>query len=155
MLHEKLNLVSLFGVKQTQLVSQGSVRGHSFLTKMLPTDRRFTLLAETERRVFCRGNSLQTPHHRHTMQKDLLPPAGQRKELQRHSVALYADLHSPLRTVHLLLLSEATLVLLQQADAFLIAALQRTNHSSANDLTSCVQTAFHTRTRTPLEAADH
>lgn len=83
------------------------------------------------------------------MQKDLLPPAGQQQELQGHSVALYADLHGSLRAVDFLLLCKATLVLLQQAEAFLIAALQRTNHSSANDLTSCVQTAFHTRIRLP------
>ncbi len=74
------------------------------------------------------------------MQKDLLPPTGQQQELQGHPVSLYADLDSSLRAVHFPLLSKATLVLLQQADAFLIAALQRTNHSSANDLTSCVQT---------------
>ncbi len=73
------------------------------------------------------------------MQKDLLPPTGQQQELQGHSVSLYADLDSSLRALHFLQLSEAALVLLQQADAFLIAALQRTNHSSGNDLPSCVQ----------------
>ena len=71
----------------------------------------------------------------HTMQTDLLPPAGERQELQRHPVSLYADLHGSLRPPHFPLLSEAALVLLQQADGFLTAALQRTNHSSAPDLT--------------------
>lgn len=80
------------------------------------------------------------------MHKDLLPPTGQQQELQGHSVSLYADLDSSLRTAHFPLLCKATLVLLQQADAFLIA-LQRTNHSSAEHLTSCVQTALHTRIR--------
>lgn len=72
--------------------------------------------------------SRPAPHH-----ADLLPPAGQQQELQGHSVALYADLHGSLRPLHFLLLCKAPLVLLQQADGFLIAALQRTNHSSAPD----------------------
>lgn len=79
------------------------------------------------------------------MQKDLLPPTGQQQDLQGHSVSLYADLDGSLQPLHFLQLSKATLVLLQQADAFLIAALQRTNHSSANDLTSCAQSDFHWR----------
>lgn len=62
---------------------------------------------------------------------DLLPPTGQRQQLQGHSVSLYADLDSSLWAAHFPLLCKATLVLLQQADAFLIPALQRTNHSSA------------------------
>lgn len=70
--------------------------------------------------------------------QDLLPPAGHQQELQGHPVPLYADLDCPLWPFHFLLLSKATLVLLQQAEAFLIGVLQRTNHSTAHDLTSCV-----------------
>lgn len=57
-------------------------------------------------------------------------------ELQRHSVSLYADLHSSLRPPQFSLLGETPFVLLQQADGLLTAALQRTNHSSAPDLTA-------------------
>lgn len=69
------------------------------------------------------------------MQTDLLPPAGEQQELQWHPVPLYADLHGSLRPPQLPLLGEAPLVLLQQADGFLITALQRTNQSSAAHLT--------------------
>lgn len=72
----------------------------------------------------------------------LTAPYRRRQQLQRHSVALDADLHGSLRAVDLLLLCKATLVFLQQAQAFLIA-LQRTNHSAANDLTSCVHSLQH------------
>lgn len=57
-------------------------------------------------------------------------------ELQGHSVSLYADLHSSLRPPQFSLLGETPFVLLQQADGLLTAALQRTNHSSAPDLTA-------------------
>lgn len=57
-------------------------------------------------------------------------------ELQGHSVSLYADLHSSLRPPQFSLLGEMPFVLLQQADGLLTAALQRTNHSSAPDLTA-------------------
>lgn len=56
--------------------------------------------------------------------QDLLPPAGRQQELQGHPVALYADLDGALRPFHFPLLGEATLVLLQPAEAFLTAALQ-------------------------------
>lgn len=72
----------------------------------------------------------------HTMQ-DLLPPAGHQQGLQGHLVSLYADLDGSLQPFHFLLLCKATLVLFQPGDAFLIHALQRTNHSSACELTSC------------------
>lgn len=61
--------------------------------------------------------------------QDLLPPAGRQHELQGHLVSLHADLDGALWAFHFPLLSKTTLVLLQQADAFLIDALQRTNHS--------------------------
>lgn len=61
--------------------------------------------------------------------QDLLPPAGRQHELQGHPVSLHADLDGALWPFHFPLLSKTTLVLLQQADAFLIGALQRTNHS--------------------------
>ena len=72
--------------------------------------------------------TLWTPHSwtsLRTVQKDLLPPTGQPQELHGHVVALYADLDRPLWTMPFPL---------QQADAFLRAASQRTNHSSAPDL---------------------
>lgn len=95
----------------------------------------------TSGKLFAKATQLD--HHRHTMQ-DLLPPAGHQQELQGHPVSLNADLDSSLQPFHFLLLSKATLVLLQQADAFLIDALQRTNHSSANNLTSCVHWRYLT-----------
>lgn len=113
------------------------------LTRFL-TDQQVAVWSPAADRQSSSGESLcrhltQLDHHRHTMQKDLLPPTGEQQELQGHSVSLYADLDGSLRPLHFLHLSKAALVLLQQADAFLIAALQRTNHSSANDLTSCAQ----------------
>lgn len=69
--------------------------------------------------------------------QDLLPPTGPQQRLQGHLVSLYADLDGSLQPLHFLLLCKATLVLLQPGDAFLIHALQRTNHSSAHELTSC------------------
>lgn len=70
-----------------------------------------------------RAGSASTHH------ADLLPPAGRQQELQRHPVPLDADLHGALRPTHLPLLRKAPLVLLQQSDGLLTAALQRTNHS--------------------------
>ena len=80
----------------------------------------------------CSSHSRTGSHHA----AGLTAPCRPAQELQGHSVPLDADLHRSLRTLHFHLLSEATLVLLQPAEAFLIA-LQRTNHSAANDRTSC------------------
>lgn len=74
---------------------------------------------------------------RHTMQRLTAPPALQ---LQGHPVPLYADLHGSLWAARFLLVGDAALELLQLAEAFLIAALQRTNHSSVHRLTSRLPT---------------
>lgn len=139
-----------------QLTGHRWVRGQRlqsvFLQRWFPVDRCstrfFYLLVFRERSVFPGGKLFADTSHCHndpsphavchTMQKDLLPPTGQQQELQGHSVSLYADLDGSLWSAHFPLLGKAPLVLLQQADAFLIA-LQRTNHSSADYLTSCVQ----------------
>ena len=107
----------------------------------------------TERSVFwgnrCSSHSRTGSHHA----AGLTAPCRPAQALQGHSVPLDADLHRSLRTLHFHLLSEATLVLLQPAEAFLIA-LQRTNHSAANDCTSCCQAAYHTRAGIQLEVTD-
>lgn len=54
---------------------------------------------------------------------DLRPPAGDVQELQGHPVPLYAELDGSLWPFQLLLLSKATLVLLQQAETFFMEAL--------------------------------
>lgn len=71
------------------------------------------------------------------MQRLTAPPALQ---LQGHPVPLYADLHGSLWAARFLLVGDAALELLQLAEAFLIAALQRTNHSSVHRLTSRLPT---------------
>lgn len=63
------------------------------------------------------------------MQDRLTAPVRSQQELQRHLVSLDADLDGSLGAVQLPLLSEATLVLLQPADALLIGVLQGTNQS--------------------------
>lgn len=85
--------------------------------------------------VFKQQHHCTRSHHA----EGLTAPHRSAAELQGHSVALYADLHRALRTVVFPLLGEAAFVLLQEADAFFIAALQRTNHSAASDITSSLQ----------------